>query len=139
MTEGFNLFELLTPKSSVAFVLDNSTVRQALEKIVYHKFAVVPILNSDGEFVGTISEGDVLRCLASKNEMNKEGYETILIRDIEKYRSYAAVKADATFEEIYEASLNQNFIPIVDDRNVFIGIVRRKEVMMYIKRIMDKR
>ena len=58
-------------------------------------------------------------------------------KDIEKYRSYSAVKVDASFDEIYEASLNQNFIPIIDDRNVFIGLIKRKEVMMYIKKMVD--
>lgn len=137
MTIGLNLFELLTPKSSVAFVLENSTVRQALEKIVFHKFAVVPVLNNNGEYVGTISEGDILRYLLAKNEMDKEACESLLIKDIDKYRSYSPVKVDASFDEIYEASLIQNFIPIVDDRNVFIGLIRRKEVMMYIKKMVE--
>ena len=137
MTIGLNVFELLTPKSSVAFILDNSTVRQALEKITYHKFAVVPVLNVNGEYVGTISEGDILRFLVSKKGMDKLAMESILIKDIEKYRSYNAVKVDASFDEIYEASLNQNFIPIIDDRNVFIGLIKRKEVMMYIKKMVD--
>ena len=138
MTIGLNVFELLTPKSSVAFVLENSTVRQALEKIVFHKFAVVPVLNNNGEYVGTISEGDILRYLLAKNEMDKEACESLLIKDIDKYRSYSPVKVDASFDEIYEASLIQNFIPIVDDRNVFIGLIRRKEVMMYIKKMVEK-
>ena len=60
------------------------------------------------------------------------------LKDIEKYRSYAPVKVDASFEEIYEASLIQNFIPIVDDRNVFIGLIRRKEVVSYIKKMVDE-
>lgn len=138
MTIGLNVFELLTPKSSVAFILENSTVRQAIEKIIYHKFAVVPVLSANGEYVGTISEGDILRYLVAQKGMDKAACESVLIKDIEKYRSYAPVKVDASFEEIYEASLIQNFIPIVDDRNVFIGLIRRKEVVSYIKKMVDE-
>ena len=138
MTIGLNVFELLTPKSSVTFILENSTVRQAIEKIIYHKFTVVPVLSANGEYVGTISEGDVLRYLVAKKGMDKAACESVLIKDIEKYRSYAPVKVDASFEEIYEASLIQNFIPIVDDRNVFIGLIRRKEVVSYIKKMVDE-
>lgn len=137
MTVGFNVFELITPKSSVAFILDNITVRQALEKITYHKYAVVPILNTNGEYVGTLSEGDVLRYIASHDEMDKESCESILIKDIERYRSYEAIRIDASFDEVYEASLSQNFLPIVDDRNIFIGLIRRKEVMVYIKNMVE--
>ena len=139
MTVGFNVFELITPKSSVAFILDNITLRQALEKITYHKYAVVPMLNAEGEYVGTLSEGDVLRYIANNNEMDKESCESILIKDIERYRSYEAIRIDASFDEVYEASLSQNFIPIVDDRNIFIGLIRRKEVMMYIKNLVENR
>ena len=79
----------------------------------------------------------MFRFLVSKKGMDKLAMESILIKDIEKYRSYNAVKVDASFDEIYEASLNQNFIPIIDDRNVFIGLIKRKEVMMYIKKMVD--
>lgn len=138
MTIGLNVFELLTPKSSVSFILDNFTVRQAVEKMLFHKFTVIPILNSEGEYVGSISEGDLLRFIVAQDGIDKEECESILIKDIDKYRSYKSVKVDASFDEIYEASLIQNFIPIVDDRNVFIGLIRRKEVVSYIKKMVDE-
>ena len=138
MTIGLNVFELLTPKSSVSFILDNFTVRQAVEKMLFHKFTVIPILNSEGEYVGSISEGDLLRFIVAQDGIDKEECESILIKDIDKYRSYKPVKVDASFDEIYEASLIQNFIPIVDDRNVFIGLIRRKEVVSYIKKMVDE-
>ncbi len=138
MTIGLNVFELLTPKSSVSFILDNFTVRQAVEKMLFHKFTVIPILNNEGEYVGTISEGDLLRFIVAQDGIDKEECESILIKDIDKYRSYKSVKVDASFDEIYEASLIQNFIPIIDDRNVFIGIIRRKEVVSYIKKLVDE-
>ena len=138
MTIGLNVFELLTPKSSVSFILDNFTVRQAVEKMLFHKFTVIPILNSEGEYVGSISEGDLLRFIVAQDGIDKEECESILIKDIDKYRSYKSVKVDASFDEIYEASLIQNFIPIVDDRNVFIGLIRRKEVVSYIKKLVDE-
>lgn len=138
MTIGLNVFELLTPKSSVSFILDNFTVRQAVEKMLFHKFTVIPILNSEGEYVGSISEGDLLRFIVAQDGIDKEECESILIKDIDKYRSYKSVKVDASFDEIYEASLIQNFVPIVDDRNVFIGLIRRKEVVSYIKKMVDE-
>ena len=138
MTIGLNVFELLTPKSSVSFILDSFTVRQAVEKMLFHKFTVIPILNSEGEYVGSISEGDLLAFIVAQDGIDKEECESILIKDIDKYRSYKSVKVDASFDEIYEASLIQNFIPIVDDRNVFIGLIRRKEVVSYIKKMVDE-
>ena len=34
-------------------------------------------------------------------------------------------------EDLIEKSLNQNFIPVVDDRGVFIGIVKRKAIIQF--------
>ena len=34
-------------------------------------------------------------------------------------------------EELLMRAMNQNFIPVVDDRNLFIGIVTRKDVIKH--------
>lgn len=136
MNKEFNVFELITPKSSVYYILDNSTIRQVFEKISFHKYTVIPMLNELGEYVGTVSEGDILRYIFPTKEIDREDCEDLEIKDIERYRSYISVKNDASFDEIYEASLLQNFIPIVDDRNIFIGIIKRKAIMEYMKNLL---
>lgn len=138
MKTKFNLFEMLTPKSTTYFVEEEINIRQALEKFAFHKYTVVPILNKDGEYVGSISEGDILRYLAAQNFSNKREMEKTRIADIERYRQYQAVNVDATFDELYAASLSQNFIPVVDDRNIFIGIVKRREIMILLKEMTEK-
>ena len=35
--------------------------------------------------------------------------------------------------ELVEIAINQNFVPVLDDRNLFIGIVTRKDIMLYLK------
>ena len=34
-------------------------------------------------------------------------------------------------DQLVEAAMNQNFVPVVDDRGVFIGIVRRQAIIKY--------
>ena len=34
-------------------------------------------------------------------------------------------------EDLLEKTLNQNFVPVVDDLNHFIGIITRKDVIQY--------
>ncbi len=55
-----NLLFFLTPKTEVAFLYDDFTLRQAIEKMEYHRYSAIPILNRKGEYVGTITEGDIL-------------------------------------------------------------------------------
>ncbi|MBQ7519520.1 MAG: CBS domain-containing protein, partial [Clostridia bacterium] len=37
----------------------------------------------------------------------------------------------ATDEELLNKAMDQNFIPVIDDEDVFIGIVTRRTVMQY--------
>lgn len=34
--------------------------------------------------------------------------------------------------ELFNRSLEQNYVPVVDDRNIFIGIVTRKTIISYL-------
>ena len=56
-----NILFFLTPKSDVAYVFNDDTLRQVLEKIEYHKYTAIPMLNKTGKYVGTVTEGDLLR------------------------------------------------------------------------------
>ena len=42
---------------------------------------------------------------------------------------YKPVSIDADIEQLDNHILNQNFVPVVDGRNVFIGIITRKEII----------
>ena len=138
MDNNFNLLELTTIKSATFYLYSNSTIRQALEKFAYHKFSVVPIIDEEGHFVTTLSEGDILRYLAIECDFDKKKAEKTTIMEIERYRSYNAVTLDATFDELYAAALSQNFIPVVDDRNIYIGIIKRKDIFVYLKQKTEK-
>ena len=138
MNNTFNILKLTTLKAGTHYLMSNSTVRQALEKFAFHKFSVVPILDSEGHYVTTLSEGDLLRYICNNPDVDKNKAESVCIMDIEKYRPYSAVTIDATFDELYAAALSQNFIPIVDDRNIFIGIIKRKYIFVYLKQKTEK-
>ena len=65
-----NILFFLRPKSEVAYIYDYHTLRQALEIMEYHKYSSVPILNREGKYVGTITEGDLLWSLKKRNLLN---------------------------------------------------------------------
>ena len=65
-----SIISLLTPKKITYYLLDTSTIRQALEKFDAHKFSVVPLIDEDGHYVGTLSEGDILRFIKNQSNFN---------------------------------------------------------------------
>lgn len=132
-----SIISLLTPKRITFYLLDISTVRQAIEKFDAHKFSVVPLVDLEGHYVGTLSEGDLLRFIKNEYDLNLKEAENVIVKDIEHYRPYQSVKVDALISEVFALSLEQNFIPVVDDKDVYIGIITRKEVIRYLSEKID--
>ena len=126
------ILSILTPKKMTFYLNEKSTIRQALEKFDAHKFSVVPLLDDDGKYVGTVSEGDILRFIKNNADFDIKKAENTFIKDIEHYRPYVCLKIDSLLSEFFALSMEQNFIPVIDDRGMFIGIIKRKEIIKYL-------
>ncbi len=126
-----NILFFLTPKHEVDFIYDTFSVRQVLEKMEQHKFSAVPIINENGKYIGTITEGDILWYIKEKNRFDLMLSEKIQIKNIKRKRDNLPVSANSNVEDLIEKSLEQNFIPVVDDNEIFIGIVKRKDIIEF--------
>ena len=126
-----NILFFLTPKSEVEYVFDDFTIRQTIEKMEYHRFSEVPVIDREGHYTGTITEGDLLWYVKEQWDLNMSEAENVRISGIGRKRKTAAVSADARMEDLMEKAMNQNFVPVVDDQKKFIGIVTRKSIMEY--------
>ena len=127
-----NVLQFLTPKSQTNYLNTECTVRQAVEKMDFHKFSILPLIDNSGRYVSSISEGDLLRHVKNEHNFNMRDAERIKVIDVAKHRPYKACLMTAELQEILQLLLDQNFLPIVDDRGMFCGIVKRKSVLEYI-------
>ncbi len=122
----------LTPKSQIEFVEGDCTVRQAIEKMEYHRYNVVPVIDRvTGKYLHSLSEGDLLFFLKS-NSITVEESSKYSLEEVGVHRSYAPVKIDERMDDLIALIVAQNFVPVVDDKGVFIGIITRKAVMNYL-------
>ena len=131
-----NIAFFITPKSNVTYLYDDYTVRQCLEKMRFHGFAAIPVINRQGHYVGTVSEGDLLWRLIGGDEedlhiIDIKNTEEIYISDVLRLDRTPPARITATAEELLSKAMDQNFIPVIDDEDVFIGIVTRRTVMRY--------
>ncbi len=126
-----NILFFLTPKSEVAFIFDDDSLRQALEKMEGHKYSAVPVLNRKGKYIGSITEGDMLWGIKNQYNLSLKNAEKIRVSSIPRRTDYQPVHVDATMEDLIEKALNQNFVPVVDDQKNFIGIIRRRDIIRY--------
>ena len=126
-----NILFYLVPKSEVMYLYDDYSLRQAMEKMEYHKYSAVPIINRAGNYVGTLTEGDILWELKDRKLANLHEAEEIMLRHINRKRDNEPVNVNCNIEDLVMTSMNQNFVPVIDDNGIFIGIVTRKSIIEY--------
>lgn len=126
-----NVLFFLTPKQDVAYLYSDCTLRQALEKMEYHRYSCIPLIDRDGTYAGTITEGDLLWDIKKRLPAGTDDFDVVPISQVARRSDYKAVCVTTSIEELLEAAQNENFVPVVDDRGVFIGIVTRKRIMQY--------
>lgn len=124
-----NILFFLKPKGGITYLNSDFTIRQALEKMGQTHFSTVPVLNDDGDYIGTISEGDILWTIKAQEDFSIKIAESMKISDINIRRSYKSINVNQNIEDLIQLALDQNFVPVVDDRQKFIGIVTRKDII----------
>ena len=126
-----NIMFFLKPKSEVAHIYDDDTVRQVLERMEYHRYSCIPMLNRQGKYVGSITEGDLLWWLKGNHNLNLKLAEMVSIQEVGRRLDYKPVRAEAKMEDLMEKAMEQNFVPVVDDQGNFSGLITRKDIIGY--------
>ena len=125
-----NIAFLLTPKSHTIYIYEDNTFRQALEKLRHHGYTAIPVLTRDGGYAGTLSEGDFLWSMLEIGGASLAECEGLLVSDIIKKRGRnPAVHITSDTDELLSRAMEQNFVPVVDDRGSFMGIVTRRAII----------
>lgn len=134
-----NILFFLKPKVELAYIYDYHTVRQALEIMEHHKYSSVPILNKTGKYVGSITEGDLLWGIKRRGILSIKDAENLSVMKIERRLDYQCVNAESNMEDLIGRAMEQNFVPVIDDQENFIGIITRKDIIDYCyKQIREK-
>ena len=126
-----NILFFLTPKSEVAYIYEDYTMRQALEKMEHHRYSAIPIIDDEGKYVGTITEGDLLWTLKNDFSLDLKSVEDVPIMGIKRRMDNSPVSVNANIEDLISKSMNQNFVPVIDDQKTFIGIIKRRDIIEY--------
>lgn len=133
-----NILTLLTPKALLVYLSDDMTIRQGLEKMRVHRYTAIPIVNEKtGEYVGSIAEGDLLYNIVKDEDVNVKKLENKKIIKLVRKKFMPAMKVDMSMDELIKLITIQNYVPIVDDRNILMGIVTRSSVMKYLVKKLD--
>ncbi|MFC3746007.1 CBS domain-containing protein [Paenibacillus sp. GCM10012306] len=121
----------LLPKDQVAYITSSMSMLEALEKLEQHHYTAIPIIDADGKYVGTLSEGDLLWKLKRTPGLTFETMREVQISDIQRHVHNESVFVRAQMEDMLTLAADQNFVPVIDEDEVFIGIIRRKDIIEY--------
>ncbi len=124
-----NISFFLKPKSQVSYLYDDCPVRQAMNDMVNSGFTAIPMIDQNGRYVGTICEGDFLRLLLESDGK----LENIKIGQVKRRFRHNVVSIDANMEDLVNLVTDQNFVPVIDGRGMFIGIITRHDILMAYK------
>lgn len=133
-----NILFFLTPKEDVAYIYDDDNLRQVLEKMYYHRYSCIPMIGRNGKYVGSITEGDLLWGMKEQKSLSLKDTEEIPITSFARRTHYQPVHIETNMEDLIEKAMNQNYVPVVDDKNNFIGIITRKDIIEYCYKCMKK-
>ena len=127
-----NILRFLIPKSLVEYVDDGSTVRQAYEKMSYHRYTAIPVLDHEGKYIGTLRNDDLFEYFKKHGSFDHREAERDGVVGIIEYGYPKPLFHSAEMNELVEKVKEHNFVPVVDDRGCFIGIILRRDVLNFL-------
>ncbi|MFZ2257704.1 MAG: CBS domain-containing protein [Clostridiaceae bacterium] len=134
-----NIMFFLTPKSETVFDTLDTTLQQVLERMDHHRLTAIPVIDKDGRYIGTLTEGDILRVIKSNPELTYKDVTKYQIGTFPRRTIHLSVKVDEKIENIVKLAMSQNFVPVVDDEGVYIGIIKRADIIEYCYNSMIKK
>lgn len=126
-----NIAFFLIPKHEVVCLTAHTTLRQALERMEFHRYTAVPVLSDEGHYIGTITEGDLLWFFKNTPGLTFENAHRHHLSAVPMRMQNKPVFIDENMMDLISKAKTQNFVPVIDDREQFIGIVPRSAIIEY--------
>ncbi|CAM4305185.1 CBS domain-containing protein [Paenibacillus typhae] len=124
----------LLPKDQVAYITSSISMLEAMEQLEQHYYSAIPIIDHEGKYVGTLAEGDLLWKLKNTPGLSFDNIREVKVSDIQRHVHNESVYIKAQMEDMLTLAADQNFVPVVDSEGVFLGIIRRKDIIEYYTR-----
>ena len=127
-----NIIQLMTPKVSTAFLYDTDSIKHGFAVMRRHGYTAIPVLSAGGAYLGCVTEGDFRRFVMQRGSTDTNDYENDSISSLLRPDFCPSLRIQASMEDIIEVAMQQNFIPITDDRDAFCGIITRRSLLGYL-------
>ena len=112
---------------------ENDQLLEAIKKLAKYSIGAIPVINSNNKLTGIISERDIVKELAKKEDVD---YSTLFVHQL-MTKKVICCESDVLSDKLMELMTKNKVrhIPIVDNSNHPIGIVSIGDV---VNRLIEK-
>ena len=121
---------LLKPKGMVAYIYGDLSAEEGLKEFIEHGYTAVPVIDREGMYIGVVSERDFLYRILDTGSVEAVNDDNLTVAELADCSRFESVPIDADIGTLFNRIIEQNFVPVVDSRGMFSGIVTRKDVLM---------
>ncbi len=129
-----NTAMLLKPKSQVSYLYGDMSAGEGLRRFIKTGFTAVPVIDREGLYLGVVSERDFLYRILDDGSILSLENDSLTVADLASVTRFVSAQIDTDHRVLLEKIISQNFIPIVDSRGMFSGIVTRKDIILAMKK-----
>lgn len=128
--DHMNALKLMLAKDKVKFLQGDCPLDEAMRLFTQNGYSAVPVVDGDDTYLGTVCDKDFLRCYAEGDFEERMGGMTL--REILDRDWNPPINVYTNVDDVLLLSMNQNFLPVIDDDGIFIGIITRKAIISFL-------
>ncbi len=127
------LKECLTPLSSISTVYPSDKISRALELMKEKNLYSIPVMDHDGSFYGALSKRSLFELF--EKGIFRGSYQDFIGLPLAEGvdRTIPKLTAENLYEDALPIIVRYPFVPIVDQDEKFVGIIKRKDMELVLE------
>lgn len=117
----------LIPASRIAFVQDDNPLYHAFLILTKVKYSKIPVLDKEKRVVGLVSLAMITDKMLQTDEISIDPLNELKVKDVMQKDFDKINFVNTTLEAQLHLLIDNAFLPVVDDRGVFQGLLTRRE------------
>ncbi len=113
--------------TEILCAVEGMTIEQLLKIIINNRITGLPVVNRKGEFIGVVSEFDIMMQIVNRGKISSEVFQ---------YKFEYSKKVDCIQETMKLKDITKQFVktkfrrlPVVNNKGKLVGIISRRDLM----------
>ena len=120
--------DIVIPAEMVATVNENNNLQHVFLVLTKIKYSKIPVLDNDNHFKGLISLSMITDQMLTNEGVDGNKLDSILVKNVMQTEVHAIYERE-NLEVILRYLVDENFLPYINEDDVFMGIITRREIL----------